>query len=68
MIDSIRQSIYNKNASKGAESEQQTRRRLSPSSRKGVMLMRLTFHLGKFTVTIIIRKTQSKKNSRHSTK
>ena len=28
-----------------------------------MMRMRMTFHLGKFTVTIIIRKTQSKKKT-----
>ena len=32
------------------------------------MRMRITFHLWKYTVTIIIRETQRKKNSRHSDK
>ena len=35
---------------------------------KGVMRMRITFHIGKYTVTIVICETQRKKNNRHSAK
>ncbi|MBR1389918.1 MAG: hypothetical protein IJ567_00455 [Lachnospiraceae bacterium] len=38
-------------------------RRLANISRKGVRLMRITLHIGKFTVTIIV-----KSNNRHSAK
>ncbi len=30
--------------------------------------MRLTFHIGKYTVTIVIQKTHREKNNRHSAK
>ena len=30
--------------------------------------MRFTFHIGKYTVTIVIRETHRKKNNRHSAK
>ena len=30
--------------------------------------MRFTFHIGKYTVTVIIRATHTKKNNRHSAK
>ena len=30
--------------------------------------MRITFHIGRYTVTIVIRETHRKENSRHSAK
>ena len=30
--------------------------------------MRITFHIGKYTVTIVIQETHRKENSRHSAK
>ena len=54
---------------KGAvKSKQQTRRRLVPSLRKEVMRMRLTFHIGKYTVTIIVRETSKKAKTQHDKK
>ncbi|MBR4331204.1 MAG: hypothetical protein IKP72_00845 [Clostridia bacterium] len=44
------------------------RLRNAPSSRKGVMRMRLTFHVWKYTITIVIRETHREKNNRHSAK
>ena len=32
------------------------------------MRMRITFHIGKYTVTIVISETHRKKNNRHSAK
>ena len=40
---------------------------VAPSSEKGVMRMRITFHIGTFTVSIIVKRTH-KKNNRHSDK
>jgi hypothetical protein len=37
-------------------------------SEKEVVRMRITFHIGKYTVTIVISETHRKKNNRHSAK
>ena len=36
--------------------------------KKGVVRMRLTFHIGKYTVTIIVRKTAAKARTQHDKK
>ena len=50
-----------------AGSEHTNAQAVAPSLRKEVVRMRITFHIGRFTVTIILRRTHTK-NSRHSDK
>ena len=44
----------------------------APTLRKGDGRMRITFHVGKYTVTVVIKETHKKdrnvKNNRHSAK
>ena len=49
-----------------AEGRTQTRRRLLLHLRKEVRTMRITFHIGRYTVTIIVY--ERKKSNRHSGK
>ena len=60
----IRRAIIS-SSRKGPESEQQTRRRLSRSLRKEVMRMPLyfTFHIGKYTITIVIKQKHHAKKA-----
>jgi len=49
--------LYDKKAlEKGREKAQHKRQAVGHASRKGVGLMRITLHIGPFTVTIIVKR------------
>ena len=57
---------YNKIVPKGTECGQQAQGGCESTSGEEVDRMRITFHIGKYTVTIVIRETHREENSRHS--
>ena len=64
-IDNAGRFTYNESARKGRRVDTNARRLLR-ILRKEVRTMRITFHIGKYTVTIIVY--ERKKSSRHSAK